>query len=145
MIHHRLKVLAQVETARIPSGAHLDEDTICAFVEGRLGESESGPIVSHLIACGSCRRTSAQLIRLESQISAEDGSTAAEKSSSRVREFLEKLAAHVAPSSETDAVFAYQNPPGNPDQTAPVTPQSTPGKANRTESDAEGQIENKDS
>ena len=128
MIHHRLKSMPYVET--ILSEGHLDEDAIGAFVEGRLGESESAAIVSHLIACGSCRANSARLIHLESQVVAEDDSTIPEESPSRLRQFLEGLASQVIPSNE-DAVFAYQNP--ETDENAKAA-KPTPDKAKPTDS-----------
>jgi hypothetical protein len=125
MIHHRLKTYAEVQTL----DAHPDEDTVCAFVEGRLEEPGSSQMVSHLIACGSCRHTTAQLTRLDSQISAESDSLRQDEGLGRVRLLLEGLASRVIPSSEEDVVFAYQNPselnteaiepaPDEPDQTS---------------------------
>ncbi len=72
------------------------------------------PVISHLIGCGSCRHTTALLIRLESQFEPETDSATIE-SPGRVRLLLERLAAGLTPSLEEDAVFAYQNP--EPDQT----------------------------
>lgn len=124
MIHHRLKTHREVEAL----DAHPDEDTVCAFVEGRLEEPGSSQMVSHLIACGSCRRTTAQLTRLDSQINAENDSPLQDEGLGRVRLMLEGLASRVVPSSGEDVVFAYQNPseldteaiepaPEEPDQT----------------------------
>lgn len=107
MIHHRLKTYTELETL----DAHPDEDTICAFVEGRLEDQGSSQMVSHLIACGSCRHTTAQLTRLDSQINVENDSPLQEEGAGRLRLLLEGLASRVIPSSEEDAVFAYQNPP----------------------------------
>src|SRR6266498_1876984 len=137
MIHHRLKSSTEVETLAIPSEAHLDEDAIGAFVEGQLGESESGSVISHLIACGSCRANSARLIHLESQIVAEDDSTIPEESPSRLRQFLEGLASQVIPRSNEDVVFAYQNPPEDTDEVKKVAAESTPDKPKQTDSSTE--------
>jgi len=105
MIHHRLKAYTEVEAL----DAHPDEDTVSAFIEGRLEESGSSQMVSHLITCGSCRHTTAQLSRLDSQIKAEYDSLK-DEGLCRVRLLLEGLASRVMPSSEEDVVFAYQNP-----------------------------------
>jgi anti-sigma factor ChrR (cupin superfamily) len=124
MIHHRLKTYLEIQAL----STHPDEDTICAFVEGRLEEAGSSQMVSHLIACGLCRHTTAQLGRLDSQINAANDSPLEDESSGRVRLLLEGLASRVIPSSEEDVVFAYQNPaelntqanepaPDEPDQT----------------------------
>jgi hypothetical protein len=108
MIDQRLKARVADESAA-PSDAHIDEDSICAFVEGRLEEAEASPVISHLIECASCRHTTALLIRLESQFEPDDDPTPIE-SPGRVRLLLERLAAGFTPSVEEDAVFAYQDP-----------------------------------
>lgn len=126
MIHQRLKTRLPAES---PSAeTHLDEDAICAFVEGRLEEAESSPVVSHLIACTSCRHTTAQLIRLESQFDPETESTAVEENPGRVRLLLERLASRLTPSLEEDAVFAYQDPSAEPDRGTEVVTELKPEK-----------------
>jgi hypothetical protein len=106
LIHHRLKSCTEVEAL----SAHPDEDTICAFVEGRIAEAGSSRMVSHLIGCGSCRRTAAQLARLDPQIDAETDSSLSHERPGRLRRTLEGLASHLIPDSQEDAVFAYQDP-----------------------------------
>jgi hypothetical protein len=95
----------------VPSGGHLDEDALSAFIEGRLGETEAAPFVKHLVACSSCRRITAQLVRLDTEIAhgQPDPSPAVEEPG-RIRRFLESMAARVFPSTEEDAVFAYHAP-----------------------------------
>src|SRR5262249_28384120 len=78
MIAQRLKVVAAAELSQVPRQQHLDEDTISAFVEGRLLDSECQPVVAHLAACGACRRTSAQIVQMENQVDAEPASDVAE-------------------------------------------------------------------
>ncbi len=107
MIHQRLNSYAEVEAP----DAHPDEDTISAFVEGRLEEAGSAHMVSHLISCGPCRHTTAQFARLDSQINAENDSPLPDERPGRLRLLLEGLASRVIPESQEDAVFAYQNPP----------------------------------
>jgi hypothetical protein len=118
LIAERLKSRALVESSALISSAHLDEDTISAFVEARLGTAESSPVVSHLITCGICRRATAQLIRLESQVADEPDSVpdpaTPDKSPSRMHLFFEDLASRLLPSSEEDVVFAYQEDPDRP-------------------------------
>ncbi len=48
MIDQRLKARISEQSAA-PLDAHVDEDAICAFVEGRLEEAEASPVISHLI------------------------------------------------------------------------------------------------
>ena len=127
MIHERLK--ARLATESLSLETHLDEDAICAFVEGRLEEAEISPVISHLIACASCRQTTAQLIRLDSQFDPENELTALEESPSRVRLFLDGLASSLTPSFEEDAVFAYQDPVAEPDQGTEVVTESKPEKS----------------
>jgi hypothetical protein len=107
MIDHRLKSISESEAAALSSESHLDEDTISAFVEGRLDAAESKPVVTHLTACGSCRRISAQLVRLENQLDAEPESAPEEPG--RLHAFLSNLSSLVSSGGE-DVVFAYQNP-----------------------------------
>lgn len=139
MIHNRLKTYTEVEAL----DAHPDEDTLCAFVEGRLEEPGSSQMVSHLIACGSCRRTTAQLTRLDSQINPLNDSPLQDEGPGRVRLLLEGLASRLISSSEEDVVFAYQNPselktkanepaPDEPDQTQSSAEPSSPGERNET-------------
>ena len=110
MVDQRLKSGPPAETIALAGSPHLDEDSLSAFVESSISDSESSSIVAHLIACVSCRDASARLIRLESLQLDDDDVTIPEQSPSRLRQFLADLAAQVVPSSGEDAVFAYQNP-----------------------------------
>ena len=125
LIHQRLKARLAAES---PLSGHLDEDTIGAFVEGRLEEAESSPVISHLIACSACRRTTAQLIRFESRFDPEIESAPREPSAGSLSQLLERLASRLTPSFEEDAVFAYQDPTAEPDPGAEVISESKPEK-----------------
>jgi len=125
MIHERLRARLAAESR--PLESHLDEDAISAFVEGRLAEAESSPVISHLIACASCRQTTAQLIRLGSRFDPENDSTAPDDSPGRVPALLDRLASRLAPSFEEDAVFAYHDPAAEPDQGTEAITESKPG------------------
>jgi hypothetical protein len=112
MIHQHLQGSAMVAppTAIAP---HLDEDALNAFVEGRLNERESAPIIKHLVACSYCRHATSQLVRLDSEIGIAQTpiappSTAEEPG--RIRRLLDDLASRVLPSSDEDTVFAYHAP-----------------------------------
>jgi len=107
LIHQRLKSYTDFEALN----THPDDDSICAFVEGQLAEAGSSQMVSHLVACGSCRRTAAQLSRLDSQVNSENDSSLQDEGPGRLRLMLEGLASRVIPASQEDAVFAYQDPP----------------------------------
>ena len=125
LIHQRLKTRVPAESLPEPVDAHLDEDAICAFVEGRLEEAESAPVITHLVACAPCRQTTAQLIRLESQFNPESDPPPVE-STGPVRSLLEHLASRITPSFEEDAVFAYQDP--ETDQNSKLVGEGTPEK-----------------
>lgn len=127
MIEQRLKTRMAVESSSSAPSSHLDEDAICAFVEGQLDEAESLPIISHLVACASCRHNTAQLIRLESRFDAEDVGATLNDGSGRVRRLFERLAAGLTPSFEEDVVFGYQSPADEPEQEA--TEQTTPSES----------------
>jgi hypothetical protein len=110
MIHQHLQRRAMVAPPMVPD-MHLDEDALSAFIEGRLSETESQPVISHLVACGFCRRITAQLVRLESEIGpAETLPVATTQEPGRIRRLLAELASRVLPSSEDEAVFAYHAP-----------------------------------
>lgn len=114
MIDHRLKSISASATIALPPESHLDEDTISAFVEGRLSANESKPVLSHLTACGSCRLVSAELVRVENQIEAEPEPGSAPEEPGRLQALLANLQSLVTPGE--DVVFAYQNPPGEEDR-----------------------------
>ncbi len=96
----------------VVAGEHMDEDSLSAFIEGRLSEREAQPIISHLIGCGSCRRVTTQLIRLEEAIGdmAPVVPPVVPREPSRIRRLLDELAARVLPAADDAAVFAYHAP-----------------------------------
>lgn len=108
IVAQRLKSVAASELSNLPAGQHVDEDLIAAFVEGRLTDTECKPVLSHLAACGLCRRTSAQFVQLENQIDAEIV-TPADEEPGRLEALLSRLRSAV-PSAHDEVVFAYENP-----------------------------------
>ena len=111
IVAQRLKSVAASELSRVPAGSHVDEDTIAAFVEGRLADTECTPVLSHLAACGLCRRTSAQFVQLENQVDAGIPTTADEEPG-RLEALLSRLRSGV-PMPNEEVVFAYENPDEN--------------------------------
>ncbi len=110
MIHQHLRRRALVAPP-ISAAAHMDEDALSAFIEGRLSETESAPVVTHLVACAFCRRITAQLVRLDSEMGESAPlAHAAQEEPGRIRRLLEDLASRVFSAPEDDAVFAYHAP-----------------------------------
>jgi hypothetical protein len=112
----RLRKLVRTHLQRRPSqfaptvGAHLDEDMLAAFTGGHLSELESAPIIKHLVGCSSCRRVTAQLIRLDSELAGDaQPDPEQQEEPHRILSFLSGLASRVIPSTETE-VFAYHAP-----------------------------------
>lgn len=111
MVHQHLRRRASLAPTASTVGAHLDEDRLNAFVEGRLGELESAPVTRHLVACDSCRNITAQLVRLDTELSDVETETPAQSEEpGRIRRLLADLASRVLPSSEGDVVFGYHAP-----------------------------------
>lgn len=109
IVHGHLHRASFAPTSTV--GAHLDEDALSAFVEGRLSETESAPLIKHLVSCTSCRHITAQLIRLDTELSShETPLPVPTEEPGRIRRLLSDLAARVLPSTEDDAVFAYHAP-----------------------------------
>lgn len=125
LIDRRLRDRLSAEAVLAHFDEHLDDDSTSAFVEGCLNENESDPLIAHLVQCSACRHTTAQLVRLESELVAETEVTL-DESPGRMRSFLENLAARITPSFEEDVVFAYQNP--EPDEDPEAVDDKLPAK-----------------
>ena len=110
MVHQHLRRRALVALPMLAQ-SHLDEDALSAFVEGRLSEPESAPVVKHLVACSFCRNITAQLVRLDSEVGESmQSASPAQEEPGRIRRLLEDLASRVFTSSDDEAVFAYHAP-----------------------------------
>lgn len=112
------------------AGSHLDEDSLTAFTEGYLTEPETTPIITHLVDCAFCRRTTARLINLAAELG-ETSSQAtspvpAPEAAGRLRRLLDRLAARVLPASDDVAVFAYQSRPEEADRPEEIEPAPAP-------------------
>jgi len=111
MVHLHLRRRALVAPP-LAAETHLDEDALSAFTEGRLSETESAPVVRHLVACSFCRHITAQLVRLDSEVGETQApaQTPAQEEPGRIRRLLDGLAERVFTSSDDEAVFAYHAP-----------------------------------
>ncbi len=88
---------------------HVDEDSLATFAEGRLGERESGPVVSHLVDCSFCRHVSAQLIRLNAEFAETEAETVTLPGvePARISEVLSGLFSKIFGTTD-GAVFAHE-------------------------------------
>ena len=90
------------------SGRHIDADTLAAFVENSLSLRESEPVVAHLVDCGFCRKSSAELIRLQNEFSAEPMRDVVHQGeSSKISEVLSGLLQKLLGTSDA-SVFAHE-------------------------------------
>lgn len=87
---------------------HLDEDSLTAFVEGRISERESPSIISHLVDCSFCLHVTGELAKLSS-VFAEDEVVVnfPTKEPSKVSEVLSGLLSRIFGTND-GAVFAHE-------------------------------------
>jgi hypothetical protein len=87
---------------------HLDDDSLTAFIEGKISERESPKIIGHLINCSFCLHVTAELARLTDAF-AEDEVTisAVTKEPTKVSEVLSGLLSRLFGAND-GAVFAHQ-------------------------------------
>ncbi len=96
-------------SAAADAANHPDDDVINAFVEGRLDDSESRSLVSHLITCRSCLHLTAQLIRLQPDTEDAGETIAPEAERGPLQRFFDRLSIGAMPPADEDVVFAYQD------------------------------------
>lgn len=103
------RYLASRNTMTEARTAHLDEDSLSAFVEGTLNAREAENVTSHLVDCGFCRHASAELIRLELAFAEEEVPSAAASSSepTKMSEVLGRLFSKIFGTAD-GAVFAHE-------------------------------------
>lgn len=89
------------------NAAHLDQDTLSAFVEGSLNERQATPVVGHLVKCDFCRHVSAELIRLDMEFAESAPATAAvDQAPGKISEVLSGLFSKIFGPVD-GAVFAH--------------------------------------
>ena len=96
--------------ANSSDAGHLDEDSLSAFVEGRISERESVPFVSHLVDCSFCRHVTTELIRLDSEMAEYESAPAPilTREPSKVSEVLSGILERMFGTGEP-AVFAHSD------------------------------------
>lgn len=88
---------------------HLDEDSLNAFIEGKLSKRESTPILKHLTDCSFCLNVTAELAKLETAFVEENvmiSVPAAEPT--KVSDVLKGILSRIFGAPEDNAVFAHQ-------------------------------------
>lgn len=88
--------------------AHLDEDSLSAFVDGAMPEREAAPAVRHLTDCSFCRGVTAELIRLDAEMAGNEAITTQPSVAepSRASDVLSGILGRLFGSGEP-AVFAH--------------------------------------
>ncbi len=88
--------------------SHIDDDSLSAFVEGTLNRRESDSIVSHLVDCGFCRHTTAELVRLDLAFAEEAPvQVVAQAEPSKISEVLSGIFAKIFGTTD-GTVFAHE-------------------------------------
>ena len=89
-------------------GAHLDEDSLSAFVEGRLTRRETSTILRHLVDCSFCLHVTTELAKLEMDFS-EEAVTAAVPATepTKISDVLNGLLSRIFGTQNDAAVFAH--------------------------------------
>ncbi len=87
---------------------HLDEDSLTAFIEGKVGQRESPPMIRHLIDCSYCLHVTGELAKLNA-VFANEGIAVplAATRPSKVGDVLAGLISRIFGTSD-NAVFAHQ-------------------------------------
>ncbi|MDQ4121272.1 MAG: zf-HC2 domain-containing protein [Acidobacteriota bacterium] len=93
----------------VATDAHLDEDSISAFVDGTLSNREAEPIMRHLVGCSPCRKITAQLARLAEELHEHpEAVLSAAPQTSRFQQFMQSLGLSSFGFGD-EAVFAHND------------------------------------
>ena len=104
------RYLVSRNTSNTAATGHIDDDSLSAFVEGTLNVRQSDSIVSHLVNCGFCRHTTAELVKLDLAFAEESIPALAETSSepSKISEVLSGIFSKIFGTTD-GAVFAHED------------------------------------
>lgn len=90
------------------SEGHLDDDSLTAFIEGKINERESSGIIAHLINCSFCLHVTGELAKLSDSFAEDEVMiSAATKEPTKVSEVLSGLLSRIFGTND-GAVFAHQ-------------------------------------
>jgi len=105
------------QTVQSQALAHLDEDSLNAFAEGRLSEREAMPVIDHLTDCSFCRHKTVEMVRLELEFADMDAPVQVRETSepASVASVLNGILSRIFGSGES-AVFAHEEPKKNDEE-----------------------------
>lgn len=88
--------------------SHLDEDSLTAFIEGKVSEREVPPIINHLVDCSFCLNITSELTKLSVAFSEDEFPvTEPTKEPTKVADVLSGLLSRIFGTND-GAVFAHQ-------------------------------------
>jgi len=105
------------QTVQSQALAHLDEDSLNAFAEGRLSEREAMPVIDHLTDCSFCRHKTVEMVRLELEFADMNAPVQVRETSepASVASVLNGILSRIFGSGES-AVFAHEEPRKNDEE-----------------------------
>lgn len=87
---------------------HLDEDSLNAFVEGRITEFEAPAIIKHISSCSFCLHVTSELVKLETAFETNEMPvTEKQQEPAKISEVLSGILSKIFGTTE-GAVFAHQ-------------------------------------
>lgn len=87
---------------------HLDDDSLTAFVEGKISERESPMLLSHLVDCSFCLHITGELVKLNDVFADHDVIVnASDSKPTRISEVLSGLFSRIFGVND-GAVFAHE-------------------------------------
>ncbi len=87
---------------------HLDEDSLTAFVEGKLNERESPSIIKHLVECSFCLNVTGELAKLNAVFAEDEMPISVQTAQpTKVSEILSGLLSRIFGTND-GAVFAHE-------------------------------------
>jgi hypothetical protein len=109
MLDKYLASRSVLKSSAAETSAHLDEDALAAFAEGRLSRRENEPVVTHLVACGFCLHKTAELVRLDLDLAdvAETTTLSESPEPSRISAVLSDILSKMFGTTD-GAVFAHE-------------------------------------